>query len=227
MKKIQLKKLTFLEVLHKNNSYGLIIKGLYKTKKCIIKVQCLRLGVHYNKKKNEYYDQNYNKISSELALKLHFNDSCIPNTLICCDKFYNRESITKKDFLKEISSQLIGIRLNIAPSIYDYGILTYKDIVFGIIAMERMDMNFKDFINKYCSGNDNSAKNVKNKIIDKINILHNYGYYHGDLQFSNIGLNINKDKDNREISKCVLLDWFFSNEIKSQSQILDDLRRYK
>ena len=220
IKHIHLKRVTITETLHKTNSYGLIHRGLIGGKKCIVKMLCLRTGAHYNKKNKAHYGSNGVKIPYETALIKYFLSDEKPPYLH--SKFINRESVTVEDFCKEVSTQLEMVKLGLAPIIYDYGVThTRRGIQYGIIVMEQMDITYKDYINTH--PNLDESKNI-DLITDTIKELHSHGWYHGDLQFSNVGLKMSKSSG--RITDCKLIDWFFCNKITKKSQTDDDLRRF-
>jgi tRNA A-37 threonylcarbamoyl transferase component Bud32 len=205
MKILKLSDINLKEKISSKGCYGNI--WLTEDNK-IVKIQSLKTNIHYNKVQDIYYDSNNKEIKNSEAIKKYYNT---PFSYY----FRNKHSITLDEFNNEVNNQIYMSKHHIAPKIYKYGITKYNknELQYGIIIMKKMPYILKNhlFID------DMSI------VVDKINKMHSLGYYHGDLQTSNIGIDIKNGK----ITKCRIIDWFYSNIISSDNNIKSDFDLYK
>ncbi len=93
------------------------------------------------------------------------------------------------------------------------------DIIDQCIIMEKLDITVDDLLMKY--KNINVRYLILNKIISLISSMHSFGFYHGDISFSNIMVKIyNEINSSNEIEKYsnsnyrfYLIDFEYSGEI--------------
>lgn len=193
-KDIQINKL-----ISKDTKYGLIWDVTYKNNiSCALKIVILESGIHH-RKNSKYYNGNV-CITSDDG-KSFFKQKSKP--------FNNKAFRFKKPmnvdfFMKEIDNLHLLSKINMAPNVYDSGIYIYSPlnnenigIHYGFILMDKTDTSFKDIIHQ------RHINKSEFKIIrKKINELHSFGFIHGDLKPSNIGVYL----DNGYISKCIFFD---------------------
>lgn len=205
MKIIKLSDIKFKEKISSKGCYGNI--WLTEDNK-IVKIQSLTTNGYYNKLQDIYYDSDNNQIKKSEAIRKYYNTTF-------SYYFKNKQSITLDEFNNEVNNQIYMSKNHIAPKIYKYGITKYNknELQYGIIIMKKMPYILKN----YLFIDDMSI------VIDKINKMHSLGYYHGDLQTSNIGI----DVKNNKITKCRLIDWFYSNKISSDDNINHDFELFK
>jgi hypothetical protein len=205
MKILKLSDINLKEKISSKGCYGNI--WLTKDNK-IVKIQSLTTSAHYNKLQDAYYDSDDNQIRKSEAIRRYYNT---PFSIY----FKNKQSISMNEFINEVENQIYMSKNHIAPKIYKYGITKYNsnELQYGIIVMKKMPYILKDHL----------YINDMTIVINKINKMHNLGYYHGDLQTSNIGIDIKNNK----IIKCRIIDWFSSNIINSDNNIESDFSLFK
>ena len=196
-----------LKLINSSSSYGNIF---IDSNGRIVKVQTLITGLHYNKKTEQYYDSSVN-LGKEKASRYYPKGSIL-------QYFRHKEGISKKDFKNEVKIQKKMSKYNISPEIYEKGFFKIGKLHFCYIVMEKMDLSLKTFMEKNSKFWSEIKEDKMTEILNIIEKLHSLGYYHGDLQPSNVCLNV---KDN-SITKCRLIDWFFSGKIKNDDDRKQD-----
>ena len=201
----------------KNNVERVNSCGCYGTiwidkKNRIVKIQMLQTGAYFNKTLGKYYDKDHNEISNKEAKKNYDTDKF-------AKLFINKQSISLEEFKKETDIHIFMAKNKISPRIYSYGITKLiNGFQYGIVIMKRMTNVLSHNLN------------IKNMdiVVDKIKQMHILGYYHGDLQTCNIGIEI----ENNEITKCRIFDWFYANKLSDNNEekkkyIDSDFKLYK
>lgn len=185
---------TFNDVLSCDTVYGLIWKGKYKHKPCVIKMLMLKTGLYYDKDNNVYIDSK-GKVESSIAKK-SFIDEEAP---FLNSEFKNHKALDIESFNNEVKSLSYLTQYGLSPELYQYSIINRNGIDYGFIVMERADCSIKDILLKRSLNDD--EKDLIKETIYKLHYDHNL--IHGDLKPSNIGVFLD---DNGYIVKCIFID---------------------
>lgn len=223
---INLDDIKYIKTLSECNNYGLIHLGEIKINgcmnKCIIKILSIQNMNYYLRSGDKYVINGIeSKLPKEVIINKYYNRKNDNLPYYLHSHFKNKHSIHYDNFKSEVDTMLEISKLNITPNIFKYGI---TDIIngfqYGIIVMEKMDISLKNYLNIY--------KNIKpkyvNDIKNTIKILHDNNWYHGDLQFSNICLNI----IDSIVVECKLIDFYHTtkmNEDNKNNLKKQDLRK--
>lgn len=203
---INLSNVKFRKIICNKSAYGVIWDGIYKDKKCVIKMMTLINGIHYDKDSNKYYTGKGTILTNYLDFykKLNFK----PFVHI---HFLNKRAINIEKFSHEVSQQTKLAQHNLAPKIYSYGITHKVDgFKYCFIIMEKWETNVKDLL--ICRGENPRLKTMETELINKhIDKLHKHDFYHGDLKPNNIGVNLL----NGEIKECIIFDCYTVRDISN------------
>ncbi len=187
--------LTFDKIISDTSHYGIIWKGKYSGKSCVIKMVGLTSGIHYNKPENCYYNGKKSIKTSKAEKILAQNDS---------EPFYHsyylkRKAMTREKFNHEAKMIKKLQKYNLAPTLFKVFINDSDyPIHYGFIVMEYLPVNLKSLVMK----RDYTSNEFK-LIQETIKRLHKRAFCHGDMKPSNMGAYMNKKG---ELEKIVFLD---------------------
>lgn len=178
-----LSRLNFDQILSKHTTYGLIWKGTFDNKICVVKMVMLTSGVCSNNSDsiNKYFNHND---------KAPFRHR----------EFKNRKAMSREAFLNEAKEITFLNHIGLAPKVYGYWICDdMYDVHYGFLVMQKMDYSLKHILLK------RPLNKSENKLVnDMIDTMHDkFGVVHRDLKPSNIGVNIDK---HGEVVKCLVFD---------------------
>lgn len=189
-------KIQFKEIICNTSCYGLIWKGNYidskskKSREVVIKMVVVDSGVHYDHRKNKYY----NKTDQEKKIpKIYSQKDKIP---FVHNEFKSKRTMSQKQLQAEITGFRTLHSHNLAPEIYDVFVIKDYPIHYAFIVMEKADAALKDiFMNRAITESE------KQIVYSAINKMHE-NFVHYDMKPSNIGIFL---RDN-EIYKAFFLD---------------------
>lgn len=198
-----------------NTDYGVIWEGKSNNIECIIKVVILDTGIHYNKKKDKYYDGDV-EIPEYLANKYFLENYEKP---FYHRKYDKRKAMNMDKFTNEVKMLKIVSDIGLAPMLLDHWIdeKSYK-IHYGFIVMERLSTTIKEIISSR-----NLSEDEDRYIKSKINKLHKHKIKHGDLKPSNICVNMNKSG---QLKHLRIIDWAKGGYINDEKEIDRDRETY-
>jgi tRNA A-37 threonylcarbamoyl transferase component Bud32 len=132
---------------------------------------------------SEITDKKLNELVKELTPYKSGNNGIVYKFIGVNGKTYILKEHYADNNLDEIEYQNQASKLHLAPHIYKFG--EYGDKFFSV-----MDYVDGVTLKKYIKNNENISE-ILNKVLDKIEVLHNNEIIHGDLNFGNIMI----DKD--------------------------------
>ena len=193
----------FKKILSTTSHYGIIWKGIYKDKDCVVKMVILTSGLHYEKNSKDKGEKFFD----------HDNESPFLHSL-----FRERKAMIREKFDHEVRMIRKLNRVNLSPNLFHSFIIDTYEAHYGFIIMEELETTVKAILLQ----RDLTSKEDE-KIERLIGKLHERGLYHGDLKPSNIGVNLNK---RGQIEYLKLLDCAKVNEIQSRDDIKGDLETF-
>jgi tRNA A-37 threonylcarbamoyl transferase component Bud32 len=202
-------------IISENTHYGVIWVGRYKKTPCVVKIVLIDTGIHYDRQYNSYLDNDID-ISSRKAMTYFFDDKkpylqskYIRRKSMSMRKFNHEVNMIRKMSIKRLAPKLLGSWVNNT---------SYK-IHYGIIIMEQMTCTLKDIILRR-----DLEKNERNRVLIKINTLHNYGVTHGDLKPSNVGIICDRYDNIKHIR---FIDWAKGEYTNNTDLFTRDIRTFK
>lgn len=210
---ITIELLSQLKSVSSRSSYGSIFIIKHRHHRCILKLQTLKTGAHFDKVNKLYYDDRGKLVDDHIAIAKYFPKDTI------LYRFRHKESISKEQFEKEVDNQNFMSNYKLAPQIYEHGYVDIGSLNFAYIIMKKMDLSLKDYILKY------GRRHLDMSIVySKIEKMHSMGYCHGDLQPSNICFSFDHTG---HIKCCRIIDWFFSEKTENTELFEYDFNRLR
>lgn len=162
------------KVISDSSVYGIIWSGKYRQRSCVLKLVVLSSG---------RTDAKY------------FREDDKPPFLHT--KFAERKFMTVENFTHEAKAYQTLANLDLAPTVYDFGVIKKFPIHYGFIISAKTDCSIKDILLT------RRLRHIeKRRIKQVVRKLHESGIAHGDMKPSNIGVYL----EDGLIEKCYFFD---------------------
>ncbi len=199
--------LVFNSIISDKTHYGVIWKGTYKGKDCVIKQVLLNTGIHYNRREKVYYNG-----SMKISRKVSYFDTQEHK------RYRKKKSMTLDKFQQEVDMLKDVSKIELAPKIYHVWMEQDNMIHYGFIAMEYLSMTVKDILLRR-----DLTRDEYDFIMTHIHKLHNNKIKHGDMKPSNMGCNLDKSGD---IIYLRMIDWAKGEYTSDISRLEKDIRNF-